>query len=356
MANIPIVDSHIHLYPGSEVSSLAWATPGNPIAAQRSLDEYRAATGSPPNLRGFIFVETDRVHDLETGAADGSGWEGPLAEVAWLRRIVEGEPREGEGHNPDDAALCLGIVPWAPLPSGPEVLQRYIDRVKEVAGPVAWPRIRGFRYLVQDKPHGTAIEEPFINSLKLLGKLGLTFDLGVDQHRRGKQQLEEALVMISLAHDSVPEDEQVTIIINHMCKPDLTIINTTDPSFLHWRTAIYALSKANRTYMKLSGGFAEMAPSLSTQAPDAIFDGIIPWLTVILATFGARRTMFASDWPVCTLRPSASEGGNPVADESSWNKWKQIADRLCYMSTMDPEDQIELFSGTALKAYGIKSE
>lgn len=214
MADVPIVDSHIHLYPGSEISTLAWAKEGNPIASQRSMEDYRGATGSPDNLKGFIFVETDRKHDLASGAADGSGWEGPLTEVAWLRRIVEGKPREGEGHSPEDASLCLGIVPWAPLPSGPEVLARYIDKVKEVAGPVAWPKIRGFRYLLQDKAHGTAIEEPFVNSLKLLGKMGLVFDLGIDQHRRGKQQLEEALVMISLAHDSVPEDEQVTIIIS----------------------------------------------------------------------------------------------------------------------------------------------
>ncbi|CRK11507.1 hypothetical protein BN1723_009378 [Verticillium longisporum] len=131
MADYPIIDSHIHLYPSSEVDSLAWATPENPIAAQRSVDEYRAATGNPSNLKGFIFLETDRKHDLASGAADGSGWEGPLAEVAWLRRIAEGTPREGEGHSAADASLCLGIVPWAPLPSGPEVLDRYLDRVQE---------------------------------------------------------------------------------------------------------------------------------------------------------------------------------------------------------------------------------
>lgn len=211
MADIPVVDSHIHLWPGSEVPSHNWASQGNPIANQRSVEEYREATSNVANLRGFIAIEADRVHDLAAGEA---GWEEPLAEVAWLRRVVEGKPREGEGHASGDGDLCLGIVPWAPLPSGPEVMARYIDKVKEVAGPEAWPRIRGFRYLLQDKPHGTGIEEPFIQSLKLLGKMGLVFDLGVDQHRRGKQQLEETLVMISLAHDNVPEEAQVTVIIS----------------------------------------------------------------------------------------------------------------------------------------------
>lgn len=106
--------------------------------------------------------------------------------------------------------------------------------------------------------------------------------------------------------------------------------------------------------MKLSGGFAEMAPSLNTQSPEAIFEGIFPWLSVVLATFGPRRIMFASDWPVCTVRPSASKGGDSVTDDTSWDKWKALVDRMCYMVTMEPEDQAQLFGGTALRAYAIE--
>ncbi|TDZ26652.1 L-rhamnono-gamma-lactonase [Colletotrichum orbiculare MAFF 240422] len=344
MADYPIVDSHIHLYPDSEVSTLAWATdPSNPIAKQHSVSDYLSATGQPANLKGFIFIETDRVNDLEGGARDASGWEFPLMEVAWLRRIAEGKPRDGEGHGPEHAALCLGIVPWAPLPSGPEALERYLARAEEVAGPDVWSKIRGFRYLLQDKPHGTGLTEEFIESLKLLGRRGFVFDMGVDQHRRGNKQLDEALEIISRAHESVPEDEKVTFVINHLCKPDLGIINTTDPSFVHWRTAIYALSKCSKTYMKLSGGFSEMPDSLKRQDPNAIFEAIFPWLGVVLATFGTSRTMFGSDWPVCTV-------GVPEA----WRKWKLLVERTCYMATLEPEDQAALFGGTAIKAYGIE--
>ncbi|WYZ41638.1 hypothetical protein EsH8_V_000533 [Colletotrichum jinshuiense] len=341
-ADYPIVDSHIHLYPENEIETLAWASPENPIAKQRSVSDYIAATGSPQNLKGFIFLETDRKHDLEAGARDASGWEFPLMEVAWLRRIAEGKPRDGEGHSPDQSALCLGIVPWAPLPSGAAVMEKYLDHVKDVAGEQTWPKIRGFRYLLQDKPHGTGLTDEFISSLKLLGKRGFVFDLGVDQHRRGKQQLDDALEIISRAHEGVPEEEKVTFVINHLCKPDLGVINTTDPSFVHWRTAIYALSKCSNTYMKLSGGFSEMPDSLKGQDPNAIFEAIFPWLGVILATFGTRRTMFGSDWPVCT-----------VGVDEAWRKWKLLVERTCYMATLEPEDQAALFGGTALKAYGI---
>ncbi|KAK1543393.1 amidohydrolase [Colletotrichum paranaense] len=351
-ADYPIIDSHIHLYPEQEIETLAWATPENPLAKQHSVEDYVAATGSPANLKGFIFLETDRKHDLEAGARDASGWEFPLMEVSWLRRIAEGKPRDGEGHGPDHASLCLGIVPWAPLPSGAAAMEKYLDHVKTVAGDAVWPKIRGFRYLLQDKPHGAGLTDDFIDSLKLLGKRGFVFDMGVDQHRRGNKQLDEALEIISRAHEGVPEEEKVTFVIsrsspfpvsNHLCKPDLGIINTTDPSFVHWRTAIYALSKCSNTYMKLSGGFSEMPDSLKKQDPNAIFEAIFPWLGVVLATFGTRRTMFGSDWPVCT-----------VGVDEAWRKWKLLVERTCYMATLEPEDQAALFGGTAIKAYGIE--
>ena len=43
---------------------------------------------------------------------------------------------------------------------------------------------------------------------------GFVFDLGIDQHRRGRIQLEEAVDMIDRAHDGVPEDEKVVFILS----------------------------------------------------------------------------------------------------------------------------------------------
>lgn len=212
--SVPIIDSHIHLYPASEIDQLSWATPDHPLARQHSVAEYRAATaGSTQPVRGFVFVETDRRHDLEAGARDGSGWTDPLAEVAWLRRIAAGEPREGEGHTAGDAALCAAFVPWAPLPSGAAALERYLERAQEAAG-ATWSKVRGVRYLLQDKPDGTALGAGFVESLQLLGRRGLVFDVGVNQHARGRIQLEETVEMIDRAHDGVPEDEKVVFILS----------------------------------------------------------------------------------------------------------------------------------------------
>jgi len=212
-ADYPIIDSHIHLYPASEVESLAWCKPSNPLHGQHSLEEYAAATGSPPSLEGFIFLETDRKHDLELGARDGSGWEFPLMEVDWLKRIALGTPKEGEGHTSDQKKLCLAIIPWAPVPSGADTLERYVAEVEKHAEG-SFGKIRGFRYLVQDKPKGTMLQDGFIDGLKWLGKKGYVFDVGVNQHSGGKWQLEEAVEMIEKAHKGVDEEEKVTFIIS----------------------------------------------------------------------------------------------------------------------------------------------
>ncbi|KAI1380764.1 amidohydrolase [Hypoxylon crocopeplum] len=343
-ADIPIIDAHIHLYPESEIPTLAWCTPENPLAKQHSLEEYRAATeGSTP--KGFIFLETDRKNDLATGEKDGSGWEYPLMEVSWLKRIISGQPKPGEGHTEDDAELCVAYIPWAPLPSGAAVMEKYLDLVKQEAGD-SWSKIKGFRYLLQDKPNGTMLQDNFIESLKLLGRKGFVFDLGVDQRNRGRAQLEEVVEMIDRAHEGVPEDQKVTIIINHMCKPDLTIYNVqTSPSFIAWRTAIFTLSKCSQTYMKLSGGFSEMPESLKERSPEDIFDAISPWLSVVLAAFGASRIMFASDWPVCTVG----------VGDGAWLKWKKIVDRLCWMASFGDDEKRMIWGGTALKAYGVEA-
>lgn len=217
--HIPVIDSHIHLYPESELSSIAWCGPDHPLAGQRSVDEFRAATGasssSSPSLAGFVLVETDRKN------GDARDWTGPLQEMAWMRRVATGEARPGEGHSAGDAQLCLGLVPWAPMPLGPEQLEKYLEAAEQEAGPAAWAKVKGFRYLLQDKPRGAGLTDAFIGSLKLLGRRGYVFEVAVDQHRRGRIQLEEAVEMIDRAHDGVEEHEKVVFVLGALpCSAD----------------------------------------------------------------------------------------------------------------------------------------
>lgn len=210
---VPIIDSHVHLWPASEMSSLGICSSGGPFNTQMSVAEYKRSANSSSNLIGFVFVEVDRKNDVEAVQRDGAGWEGPLQEIRYLKRIALGQPLEGEGHSTEDAKLCLGIIPWAPVLSGIDVMVRYLALAKEAAGE-AWPKVRGFRHLLQDKKHGTMLSDDFIESMKLLGRRDFVFEVAADHSRRGDEQLNDVLFMVRKAHNGVPEQERVKLIIS----------------------------------------------------------------------------------------------------------------------------------------------
>ena len=365
MANDGIVDSHIHLYPRSEVTELAWCDDKHPLNGQHSVEEYLSAVGRSPKLRGFVFVEADRKSHVQSEA----GWEYPLREVDWITRVAAGTPKSGEGHESEDAQLCLAIIPWAPIPLGSEALGRYVERVKVRAGSHS-NLIKGFRYLVQDKPEGTMKQPHFVESLRWLGEHGYSFDLGVDHRNGGDWQLEEAFDMIRKAHEGVPEDNKVTVIVSmnrisspglkccstevnpdHMCKPKMTRAPDTfagGQDFKDWAKHIHNLAMlSSKIFMKISGGFSEIDPLPSQQTQldfwtrvdmmSQTCNRISEWMNTVFAEFGPNRIMFGSDWPVCNV----GGGGNSVA----WKNVSLIFDRIPLIMFEIRKLYIETFQG-----------
>lgn len=217
----PIIDSHIHLFPASHLKTLAWYDgPNNPLGSQHSVNEYRHASSSVPTsstgkyLAGFIFLETDRISSVEESPGK-PGWTDALDEVSLLTRIALGEPIPGEGHTPADNKLCLGIVPWAPVPGGSDSLERYMALVRgRTKTHEVWRKVRGVRYLVQSEPAGVMLQPKFVDGLRWLGRQGLTFDLGVDARQGGLHQLREAVEMMARVYEGVDEGDGVTIVIS----------------------------------------------------------------------------------------------------------------------------------------------
>ena len=136
----------------------------------------------------------------------------------------------------------------------------------------------------------------------------------------------------------------LTVAAEHLCKPDLTVINPADPSFIAWRTAMFTLSKCSKVYVKVSGLFSEMPEALRARSPEEIFMAIHSWFAVVLAAFGPSRLMFGSDWPVCTLG---------VGSEA-WLKWKKVVERMAWMASLEEDDLAMLWGGTAAKAYRVE--
>ncbi|KAJ5896294.1 amidohydrolase family protein, partial [Penicillium subrubescens] len=358
---IPLVDSHVHLFPESHLSTLAWHKPKHPLASQHCLDEYRSAGPLSTNisghaeetfLRGFIFIETDRISSVDKNEI-GKGWLHVLDEISLATRIISGTPVKGDGHQKADNKLCLGFVPWAPIPGGARLLEEYFAQARQrTETERVWNRLCGARYLVQHRPSGVMIHTGFIDGVKWLGRQDLAFDLTLDTKTRGLSQLEEALKMMQMVYDGVETNQQTVIILDHLCKPNLSLQSTpaeiiTEPDFTGWRDKISAMACFPKTYIKLSGAFSELRPQLSTAEPDYenIVQRLQPWTDVVFDSFGPARIMFGSDWPVCNIEG----GGNGVA----WLRWKKIVAMILQRRGCTELERKGVWGTVALKAYSL---
>lgn len=353
----PVIDSHIHLYAASHLLDLAWV-PNLPerhvLKQQNSVDQYRAISRGQYNLRGFVFVETDRESSL-----DEDGWRHAAEEVEFLRRIKSGKPIEGEGHLPEDKTLILGAVVWAPIGGPVDQLQKYLEKIGAIEDLRSQNGlIRGFRYLLQDKPKGTALRNDFLKGLLLLERIGArTFDIGVDFQQGGPWQLQDVVELLQKFHRETRSSGKLKFVINHLCKPNLRSTddkNAQAEDFENWRWSIFALSTMPNTYMKLSGLFSQFDPQEVGQ-PVAVSDLLEqsrPYMETIFECFGPvgsrgkMRIMFGSDWPVCNV-------GGP-GPEYSWQHWTEFVRVLLDdQGLVSEEHKASVWAGCAKEVYGL---
>jgi L-rhamnono-1,4-lactonase len=365
MATTPIIDSHIHLWPASAANQngYSWMTSGHSLAKEHILSDYDKAStvdGSDSfktEVRGVVYVETDRRVGEPSGAL--SAWaKGPLDEVRFLKAIVEGQYGE------QDSRKLLGIVLWAPMDQPLAVLEDWLSLAEKTAGPKTWKRVKGFRFLLQaihDEQvfRNLVTSTDFIQNLKLLGARGFSFDVGVDAHSGGPWQLEIMFRTMQLAHRYVAEDEKITFILNHLCKPDFSSRDSSratptasmyadpgykDISFSRWSEAIKNTSQCAKTYMKFSGAFSELPTRPTANAKNGVVKQILPWIPKVLDCFGPRRVMFGSDWPVCNV--------NGPDGQSAWILWVGVVQDLL-TRFVPPEEHEYVWSKTAVEAYRL---
>ena len=195
----PIIDAHIHLFTREHLPHLAWLTPENTLYEENSIPKY--LSGIPPfklaDFKGFVFIEADRRYTIPSDEAISKNdtvvlrkaWEWPLEEFEFVYGLSQTEPH---------GKYVLGIVLWAPMNLGALAVERFYELlgVEEDGGAERKMLLKGFRYLVQDKPSGTIGEVRFWESMGWVWKKGLVVEIGVDTRSGGLWQLEEAVKAI----------------------------------------------------------------------------------------------------------------------------------------------------------------
>ncbi|KAF1954624.1 hypothetical protein CC80DRAFT_389134, partial [Byssothecium circinans] len=376
-----LLDTHIHLWPSTATSPTdhAWMSPGHKLAQRHGISDYQATTSSSPvQPKGFVYVETDRFlpalsPDLSALGEKAEGGEEsgekadqvlrqwakePLNELKFLRRIVERRPEEGDGFTTANAELVKGLVIWAPFPLPTWLFKRYLGIAGEVLGEEAWGRVVGFRYLLQGKGvegvRSAAESEAFVDNLVVVAGLdggrGKAFDVGVDCHRDGVEAVEVVGELRRRVGEKVG-GEGVRFVLNHLCKPNLSIPHTTYPSYPRWTAALSALSTNPNIYMKLSGAFNEFAPNPTPSTPSELLETLTPYFSHVYEAFGAKRLMFASDWPVCNV---CGPKGEAEGEERNWSLWRSVVKAWMDARGLGEEEKEWVWWRSGVRAYGIE--
>ena len=117
-------------------------------------------------------------------------------------------------------------------------------------------------------------------------------------------------------------------VIDHLAKPYIKqgIIS-------EWKQSMKKFAPYQNVYCKISGMVTEADWEYWE------YEDFRPYMDVILETFGTKRIMFGSDWPVCLLA-------------ATYDDVKQIADD--YFNSFTISEQADFFGANATNFYQLE--
>jgi L-fuconolactonase len=173
--------------------------------------------------------------------------------------------------------IVSGVVGYVDL-TAPR-LGEQLDRLCAGAGGA---HLVGVRSLVQDEPDPEwLLRADVVRGLRAVAARGLAYDLLIKPHH-----LAAATAVTGL----VPEGR---FVVDHAAKPAIAS-GLIEP----WATELARLARRPNVWCKLSGLVTE-ADWSSWSVAD-----LRPYADRVLACFGPQRTLFGTDWPVCTVAAS----------------------------------------------------
>jgi L-fuconolactonase len=176
-------------------------------------------------------------------------------------------------------------------------------------------KLKGFRHIAQAEAIDFLCCQEIINGVSNLSKYNFTYDILVFPH-----QLPAAIKLVK----ACPNQK---FVLDHLAKP---YIKSGDIN--QWKKDITELSKNENVCCKISGLVTEA--DWKNWKPDHF----IPYIEVAFETFGAKRLMFGSDWPVCLLAAEYQEVRNILS---------------IYINTLSITEQNQFWGNTAVEFYQI---
>jgi L-fuconolactonase len=277
-----ILDAHVHFWdPAARHHD--WLADVPSLLRRYGFEDFDTR---PHELAGIVFVQAD-CRDEEA-----------LDEVHWVQLLAADQP------------LIRGIVAYAPLHLGPAA----VGHLRALAGE---PLVVGVRWLLQGKPDGALTDPDLVAGMRVLADWGLTFDLCATHG-----QLPHVRELVRSCPDT-------RFVLDHLGKPAVR-----DGALDPWRADLASLAELPNVTCKLSGLATEAAPGTETE-------DLRPYLQHALETFGPRRCMVGSDWPVVTLSTTAA-------------RWFDVV--LGAVADLSESDRDAVLAGTASATYGLRGD
>lgn len=173
-------------------------------------------------------------------------------------------------------SFIKGVVGWLDLCDA-KVDERLIYYSK-------YKKLKGLRHIVQGERDGFMLQEDFQRGIAALEKYNLTYDLLIFPH-----QLEEAIELV----ETFPKQK---FVLDHCAKPPIK-----GGKIKAWQAQMERLSRFENVACKVSGLTTEANWNSWNKAT------INPYLDVVFNSFGSKRTLFGSDWPVSLLAGNYAE-------------------------------------------------
>lgn len=283
---MPIIDTHQHLLDVDKFK-LPWLKKGDPYDRKLVMADYLKA------VEGLHVVKTIYMEV----AVDPSQRD---AEAEYVIDLCK------RGDNPMVGAVISG-------PVGSDAFARYITKYKNS------PYITGVRKILHDEatPPGTCLKETFIKNIRLLGELGMSFDLCMRP-----EELLDAAKLVDLCPDT-------RFILDHCGNGK---VQEKDRS--QWQRDMAEIAKRKNLVCKISGIVASAKPGSWTA------NDLTPIILHTADVFGRDRIMFAGDWPVCTRTATLKQ-------------WIEALKSI--VSGWSDADRKKLFHDNAMRVYGLKS-
>jgi L-fuconolactonase len=226
--------------------------------------------------------------------------------------VVQADPSENENEYlldlADQYSFIRGVVGWIDLKS-----ERIEEKLKYYH---QFSRMKGFRNLLQgEKQRDVMLDPAFKKGIGLLNKYGFSYDLLILP-----DQLEHAVKLVAAFPDQ-------RFIIDHLAKPSIRKGIISD-----WKSAIAPFAGYQNVYCKISGMVNEADWKYWEE------NDFRPYLDTVVETFGTKRLIFGSDWPVCLLA-------------AAYDEVKRIATN--YFNTFSISEQADFFGANARTFYQL---